>query len=164
MGIGKWILRRSARLVGTAAVSLMWRRVSFAKRAVMLGSTALWSAKRLNQIQVPANGTCPPFNEDEIDPVTLMPKEGYRLVFESESEEGSNRIYTCLPDLTVSYTPFTANVLFGGSEYDAAWDVPYLQYIVRSRTEGGVPPASCTEPGKEVLVPFRSHYSFYSCD
>lgn len=51
MGIGKWILRRSARLVGTAAVSLMWRRVSFAKRAVMLGSTALWSAKRLNQIR-----------------------------------------------------------------------------------------------------------------
>ncbi|KAL6777619.1 hypothetical protein ACKKBG_A14970 [Auxenochlorella protothecoides x Auxenochlorella symbiontica] len=174
----------------------------------------------LAESEVPANGTCPPFNEDEIDPVTLMPKEGYRLVFESESEEGSNRIYTCLPDLTVSYTPFTANVLFGGSEYDAAsrndqfgtavvkmyepgnrtqylgeyyvdtgrgtvypspdgsenlsWartpiyivagDVPYLQYIVRSRTEGGVPPASCTEPGKEVLVPFRSHYSFYSCD
>lgn len=52
--------------------------------------------------EVPANGTCPPFNEDEIDPVTLMPKEGYRLVFESEctmagllhvTEEGEG--YTC---------------------------------------------------------------------
>lgn len=49
----------------------------------------------------------------DLPPLTPMPA----------AEEGSNRIYTCLPDLTVSYTPFTANILFGGSEYDAACEL-----------------------------------------
>lgn len=84
------------------------------KAPILVGAAAAEASK-------PA-APCPAIDDSQIDPATLMPKTGWKLVFSTTTQGAASRNYTCGADGTI----LGAGTLTAGDTTGAVYDTSFI--------------------------------------